>query len=236
MRKIVYLILLSVLLFSCSNVSEVSQIVDKEATLKEIIVTKESDISWTKALEEDRLIQTIYSDKNVSGQISLTPEVVAITSGNEKPIYPELKGFTSLDTSTISSYLLSFINDFCKSVSDNIYNGPQSYFDSNFIFNYVFFKNDLIHSWKNRFDEDFPVQDPSLVNENESKKGKETIEKKQKPLFEKWILGRPFIGDEIMEQPVRFYCQQGFVDVTLYINLGNNKIYQILEGPYDGKK
>lgn len=46
-------------------------------------------------------------------------------------------------------------------------------------------------------------------------------------VFNKWIIGEPFYGEKILQIPLRFYCNEGTVDVTLYLNKENNKIYQI---------
>lgn len=47
-------------------------------------------------------------------------------------------------------------------------------------------------------------------------------------IFSGWIFGQPFVGDEIIQVPVRFYCQNGTIDVTLYVNRNkSNSIYQI---------
>ena len=46
-------------------------------------------------------------------------------------------------------------------------------------------------------------------------------------IFNKWIIGEPFYGEKILQIPIRFYCNDGTVDVTLYLNKENNLIYQI---------
>ncbi|MCR5188812.1 MAG: hypothetical protein K6C97_07730 [Treponema sp.] len=51
---------------------------------------------------------------------------------------------------------------------------------------------------------------------------------KEIQIFSSWIMGQPFIGPELTSVPLRFYCQEGTIDVTLYIsNADNNTIYQI---------
>ena len=42
------------------------------------------------------------------------------------------------------------------SISNNIYNGPETYFDSNYLYNYVFFREDLKEGWQKFFHKDFP--------------------------------------------------------------------------------
>ena len=42
------------------------------------------------------------------------------------------------------------------------------------------------------------------------------------------MIGQPFTGNDIMQIPVRFYCNYGTIDVTIYMNPnGNNEFYQI---------
>ena len=43
-----------------------------------------------------------------------------------------------------------------------------------------------------------------------------------------WIFGEPFLGKDIMQVPVRFFCNSAVFDVTIYMNSkGNNEFYQI---------
>ena len=213
MKKVFFVILTSLFLVSCSNVANGEINVIEEKTLKEIIDAKDTKITWAKELEEGRLTADISNDgQKISSGIALTPEVEAVVYDDSEPVYPELPGFGSLDTRAVTGNLKNIISNFCSSLSRNLYNGPQSYFDDHFIFNYVFFKLDLADEWKNRFGVEFPQKDDGKWHPS---------------LFSHWTLGKPLLTGEIMEQPVRFYCKRGFLDVTLYVRLDNNKIYQI---------
>lgn len=237
MKKVLFLFTFSIFLFSCSNVVEGRNIHDStedvffnnlnknSETLKDVIEKKESSMSWTKELEGDILQEDIYIDaERISSNVYLTPEVISVVYCNNNPIYPEIPGFGSLDTTLLQDSVRNVINEFAESINENIYTIPISVIHPDFIFNYVFFRNDLIENWELKFGEKFPYDN----NEDKSKI-------KPITLFTKWIIGRPFTTGEIEKVPVRFYCQQGFLDVTLYILLENNKIYQITEGPYDGE-
>ncbi len=66
---------------------------------------------------------------------------------------------------------------------------------------------------------------PEEIKNYESEELKDVEEIK---LFTDWIIGQPFIGPDITSLPLRFYCQEGTIDVTLYIsNKNKNPIYQI---------
>ena len=44
----------------------------------------------------------------------------------------------------------------------------------------------------------------------------------------RWLFGEPFFTEEIILVPVRFYCNSGFFDVTIYVkDDGANEFYQI---------
>ena len=70
----------------------------------------------------------------------------------------------------------------------------------------MFFKNDLEAGWNENFKCDIPSDS----------------------LFSKWIFGQPFYGADILQIPVRFFCQNGIIDVIIYLNPNaNNEFYQI---------
>lgn len=235
-------------LFSCSNAAEVKVVTEDPETLKSVVADKEFNVTWTNELEGERLTENIYSDSEyISDYFYLSPDNVIVSHKNEEPIYPELKGFGSLDTRNIPSSIKYIITSFCDALSKDVLKGAEQYFDSNYYFNYVFFKTDLLNTWEDRFFEPYPLAEEekeeetkSTENDEVSEEEKETSEKKEekvKPsLFNKWILGKPFITDNVLQQPVRFYRNNYHLDLLLYVNMDNNKIFQIVEGPYANTK
>lgn len=274
------------LLTACNNATESKLSYTDNETVRNVIKQKESEISWTKELEPDRLLEDYSSDNLVNDElISFTPDVAKILKNYNKKQYPELIDFGKLDTSSLPYSVLEKINNFCEAVSLDIYSGPESFFNSSYKFNYVFFKNDFINDWEKNFEVEFPFsfeveqelkekkQKNDQINSKiknieeklqkyqewkESKKNldeqtdefsidtligmeepietaddiielkKELVEIEEFHLFNKWLIGEPFIGDEIIEMPVRYYCNQGTVDITLYLNQKKqNSIYQI---------
>lgn len=218
MKKSHFALLLTIplLLASCSNAGNTKLSYSDVDTIKEIIKDRESQVSWTRALEGSRLDEDISADKEIYDKnIKLNHTIAKLNRAKQNSVFPEFPDFGSLDTRLLSFQTKEAVQKFCKSLSSDFYN-QQTSFDSSYIFNLVFFRNDFIEGWNKNFSEDFPA-----------KKTKDETEEKKEELFTYWLLGEPFIGEEITQVPVRFYCKQGIVDVTLYLNR-NNLINQIL--------
>ena len=226
----------------------------EKKTLKNIIQGKESNVSWTGELEGDRLYFDVYRDADhVSYEVPLTPAVVNVAGGQGKGIYPQLIGFGSLDISGMPDDIKVFVNDFAKAFSKNIFNGPEIFFDSKYFFNYVFFRNDFVQDWKKFFGVDFPISNDNIDGNsgngrssgndvNDGNDGKADSDIKECNIFTKWVIGQPVMTTEILQQPIRFYCNpecfkkdicnQAYVDFVLHIRLDNKKIYQISRGVF----
>lgn len=212
----------SLFTFACKNNNEVKLTYTESDTIKEIVKEKESNISWTKEIEGNRLTESIMPEKNqISIGVVVNPDVLKIIPEFQEPVYPEYKNFGKLDTRLLKNIQKEKIEEFCNSVCKNPFDGPQNYIQSTYLFNYIFFKNDLILNWKTYFNEDFPLTE-EYINDCIAK------EEDYDYLFSGFESGEPFIGLEIIQIPVRFYCNRGIVDVTLYLtNSSNNEIYQI---------
>lgn len=241
MKKNVIVILSSFslfLIFSCkvSNGSNLAY-TDTE-TLKVEAEKREQQLSWTKELESSRLSEEIeFAENKISANIEKNPSVISILNINS-PVFPEFEDFGSLDASLLNQDVYSKIEQFCLAVNENIYNGPEVFFDSQYLFNYVFFREELKEGWQDFFKKDFPhlidfnqKEDEKKSDENQEKDEKDKDAKKiiqKEKLFTKWILGKPFTNEEITEIPIRFYCKYGTVDVTLYLNTKkSNSIYLV---------
>ena len=286
-------IFVSTLLFififpACNNASESKLAYTDKETVRDIINQKESEISWTKELDPERLSEKYSNDDLIDKEtITFTPDIAKVLKNFDKKVYPELIDFGKLDTSALSYSVLDKVNNFCSAVSSDIYSGPETYFHSNYKFNYVFFKNDLIDNWEKNFSEEFPFsleyaneikekkqnndqinnkikniedklnkykewkeknENSSVIDDESSetesiseemvepeetledieKLKKELVEIEEVSIFTKWLIGEPFIADELIEMPIRFYYNQGTIDITLYLNQKKqNSIYQI---------
>ena len=63
-----------------------------------------------------------------------------------------------------------------------------------------------------------------MKNQNIEIEEKETIEQ----IFENWIIGKPYISDNLIEVPVRIFCKPGKIDVIMYMNTQEpSALYQI---------
>ena len=222
------LFIFSTAIISCKNTSETKLVYTESDTIKKSVKEKEKDITWTQEIEPKRLTEKITrSSMKLGSDVAYTKDLFKISNTNKAPVYPELSDFGSLDTRNLKSSVKDKLNHFCKSLSTENHSGADSYFSRKYIFNYVFFVNELESEWKNNFGKEYP----SVVKEDKaSSKSKDKKEEKtdESGIFTKWTFGEPFVGSEIMQIPVRFYATCGIIDITVYLNSsGNNEIYQI---------
>ena len=210
------LFIFSTAIISCKNTSETKLVYTESDTIKKSVKEKEKDITWTLEIEPKRLIEKITrSSMKLGSDVAYTKDLFKISNTNKAPVYPEFSDFGSLDTRNLKSSVKDKLNNFCKSLSTENHSGADSYFSRKYIFNYVFFVNELESEWKNNFGKEYPRE---MKEEKSEESG----------IFTKWIFGEPFVGSEIMQIPVRFYATCGIIDVTVYLNSsGNNEFYQI---------
>jgi len=214
MKKCLFLISFIFLFFtlSCNNEAEQKLTFLEEDTIKKSVKTKESNITWSKEIEGERLSQDLSPvNSKVSSEVEYNMDVMKVLPDFQKPQYPEFENFGKLDISELNYSAKEKIVQFCTDFSKGSNSSVQSYFNNQYIFNYVFFMDEIKKDWITEFGEEYP----------------EKMEEEQ-VLFDKWILGQPFMGEEIIQIPVRFYCKQGTLDITLYLNSKKQySIYQI---------
>ena len=224
MRKsyVFFYILFLLSLIACSNEGSSKLSYTDIDTIKEIIKEREDSVSWTKDIEAERLDKSLAADTALyDKEIKYNHQIAKLNRQKFAPVYPEYPEFGSLDTRLLSVKNKETVQNFCQALSDSFYTKPQNYFDNSYIFNFVFFREELVRDWPKNFEEAFPIEKSELASKNESEE-----ELEQSPLFSKWILGEPFISEEITQLPVRFYCNRGILDVTLYLNK-KALIYQV---------
>jgi len=195
---------------SCKNASESKLEYSENQTIKSQVQNKEDKITWTLELEPDRLTRSLSKDKlMISPDVLFSTDILKISDAFQKPVFPELSDFGKLRTVEFQNQLESRIDDFCSKFSENKIIELQSFFNNPYIFNYVFFVKDLKEGWKLNFEQEYPEE--------------------AEQLFTKWIFGEPFMGSQIIQLPLRFYCDYGTIDVTIYIDSNENHgFYQIL--------
>lgn len=130
-----------ILFFSCSNTQN-SVLTTQENTLRSAVQEKNGNTTWSNELEPQLLNKKANSNILVSDKNSITPQFLASVKGLQPPVYPQIKNFASLDCSSMNTVLINLIQEF----ADALCQGTEeldSYFQSDYFFNYVFFKNDL---------------------------------------------------------------------------------------------
>ena len=214
-------ILAAVSIISCKNTSETKLAYTESDTIKKSVKEKEHGITWTQELEAERLSEPISrSSMELGFDVLYSKDLFKISKQKQKAVYPELSDFGSLDTRNLRPSVKEKLNNFCTSLSSENHSGADAFFSRKYIFNYVFFVNDLEKGWKTNFGTDYPKN--TAVEQTEQTNSDEFT------TFIKWTFGEPFVGSEIIQIPVRFYATCGIIDVTVFLNSnGNNEIYQI---------
>ena len=240
---VIFYISLLFCFISCKVASKTELSYTNVETIKEEIVEMDKTLTWNKEIEPQRLVlNNDWFKDTVNQQIEKNIELLKIVNTNVN-VYPEFENFGSLNDSLVDVNLYNTIENIFVSISNNIYNGPETFFDSQYLYNYVFFREDLKEGWKKNFNTDFPhifdykdsdheikkntdfnvptSEEKNTKDDFENKQSIQSEEKKiiqKEKLFSKWIIGEPFSSEEIIQIPVRLYCKYGTIDVTLYLN------------------
>ena len=240
---VIFYISLLFCFISCKVASKTELSYTNVETIKEEIAEMDKTLTWNKEIEPQRLVlNNDWFKDTVNQQIEKNIELLKIVNTNVN-VYPEFENFGSLNDSLVDVNLYNKIENIFVSISNNIYNGPETFFDSQYLYNYVFFREDLKEGWKKNFNTDFPhifdykdsdheikkntdfnvptSEENNTKDDCENKQSIQSEEKKiiqKEKLFSKWIIGEPFSSEEIIQIPVRLYCKYGTIDVTLYLN------------------
>lgn len=187
-------------LVSCSN-AQINVLTSQEDTLRSALNDKSNKTIWTKEIEADRLSVKLNSNISVINKDIVSPQMLSSIKDLQGPVYPEIKNFANLDCTSMNKTLLSTIDDFCKQISKSTDN-LESFFVSEYFFNYVFFKTDFEEILSN------------------FKKGDEN--------FDHYVICKAFESQDLTQVPVRFYNKNSFVDLSVYLTYHNGyKITQI---------
>ena len=230
--KSIFLIFSIFALFSCKNTTESKLVYTENDTVKSEIKNREGNITWTFDIEEERLSSNISRTAwPLAENVPYSPDYLRLSKKFQKAVFPELLDFGSLDTSSMRQSAKEKINNFCTKLSSAPLAEAGSFFNSKYIFSYVFFRQELENGWTKNFKQEIPVIKAPEKKAESEKSDDENSEEEAEPeitIFNKWMIGQPFTGNDIMQIPVRFYCNYGTIDVTIYMNPnGNNEFYQI---------
>lgn len=188
----------SVLYISCSNGAGSDKIISESATIKQLTFERDSDLLWTRELESVRLLLDVKKNQAVSDNVLLEPVVMICANTNKAAVYPYLENFGSLDTSSISKELRTFLDGSCEHICE--WKPELLMLKDSALFSLILFKYDIENQWTENFNEDFPV-----------------VSEEQK-LFDSWFYGEPFINDGELQIPVRFAVKKGFIDIKMFID------------------
>ena len=187
-------------LVSCSN-AQINVLTSQEDTLRSALNDKSNKTIWTKEIEADRLSVKLNSNISVINKNIVSPQMLGSIKDLQGPVYPEIKNFANLDCTSMNKTLLSTMDDFCKQISKSTDN-LESFFVSEYFFNYVFFKTDFEEILSN------------------FKKGDEN--------FDHYVICKAFESQDLTQVPVRLYNKNNFVDLSVYLTYHNGyKITQI---------
>lgn len=221
MKKCLFGLTIFSLLFymSCSNDADENINAADLQTIKSLVTKIEDETVWSVELEKERLSKNLASDsENLAGSLVLTKDNSRILKAYREAVYPSFSDFGSLNISSMEYKNLSSAEEICSSLCNLDEDKLFSYFSSNYRYNYIFFARELKKGWKDNFGKAFPeakVSEAGEAAENEEK----TVIK----LFDHYIMGEAFYSNNLIQIPARFYCNMGFVDVTLYMNPSQEK-------------
>lgn len=202
MKKVVWLLPVFIVffLFSCSNPQGIV-LTSQEDTLRNEVMIKSEQIVWSNEIEPEKLSYEINDRATAAQKELITPQMLTSIKELQPAVYPEIKGFASLDYTAMNTSLISVMNDFCEQLCNGT-DDLQSFFYSKYFFNYVFFKTDFEPITKQL--------------------------KKDDVLFDRFLICKGFESQDLTQVPVRFYNQKDFVDLYVYLTYHNGyKITQI---------
>ncbi len=197
-----------VLLLFCSCKHKQKEIIsiDEDQTIKKLISTKESETLWTREIEGEILNENISQIKGVGNSIQVTPEIMNINEILDVEVYPAIKNFYVLDTTSMDKSLLNNIKAFGEAICKDVCKGPEKFFKKELHFTYTFFKVALQENWESIFNETCTFSFDELVYGS-----------KKITVFDKYLIGKEYKGQDFIEVPVRLYKKNRYVDIIIYV-------------------
>lgn len=184
-----------------------------DENLHTIVSQKNEELIWTRELESVRLLKDTKKMEGVASSVKLSKNVVIASENLYPKIYPYLEGFGSLDTTLVSADLDKLLKTFASSLCFGVFD--ESLFNSQAVFSFVLFQNDLKNLWKELFKQDMPT----FPAEEQ-----ETIAASQK-VFTSWVVSKPYVFDNEIQVTIRFKKESKYIDVMLFVSV-DNKIEQ----------
>lgn len=201
-RFFLFLFVCFISLFSCSKKNKDIVIINEEDTLKKIIQNKENEVFWTETIDAEILSTELSYTDVLENYNNLNINLVNSISNSFQDCFPFINGIGSLDHSENTEEIFIFISKICNIILKNPENGLDEYFDTDFLFNKTFFIKDLKDIWKNKFNSSYST----------------------KKLFDKYYIGEIQEGFDLTEAKIRFYKENNYIDITLFISQNERKL------------
>ena len=209
-----FIFILSLFYVSCSSGNNSENLSAGTENLLLMSQKIEDKTVWTRELEAVRLISDITKEEKILSSIQLKPPVINVSNIDFPPVFPVLEGFSSLDLSQTPDDLISFIRNVSDSVSDFSLSKIKS--TNNGMESLIYFQNDLKAGYENYFSLKFP----EYLNQNEDEKSG-----MREKIFSSYLIGNPVSRENIVIALVRFYKNESFMDVQMYIE--NNEDFKL---------
>ena len=171
---------------------------------------------WAYEMESGRLEKKIDSVEAISKSVPLSPLALVALGGAalSSPLYPELEGFESLDTSSIQGELFEMIKEFCLDTLQ--YSQAVEDFQK-----YQAALKESAASQEKQDDESAPKKDSSKLDAAFSKSSLFSLalflsDSESAGVLKSFAIGRPFVGEELMEVPVRWQGTKKILYTNLY--------------------
>lgn len=142
-NKVLVISIISFIFIACSNSPDSKLVLIEDDTLKSILTNKELNVTWTNELEADLLLKNINEFDFLAQGVYPTLNLQRAKGDLKEPVYPELDNFASLDFRNVPLSLRNFITDFGTGLCSEDSLAAEKYFDSSYIFTYVFFRKDM---------------------------------------------------------------------------------------------
>lgn len=141
-KKLVVLIFILFAVISCSNPN--TEFFEEDLiTLKEQTENLKVTVLWTDELEANRLLEKIESIQGIDKDLPGTTENIVFSKyeDNLYPVYPEVPGFSIINTSLLEPAALSVLNEFCNSIINK--ESVENLFCKDTLYSLVVFLYDL---------------------------------------------------------------------------------------------
>lgn len=218
---------LAVLFISCRKKKEV--VLEEYTPLSKEANDLSGVAQWAYEIENGRLEKKIDSFEAIDKSVPLLPmTIVALDGGSPMTaVYPELDGFGSLDTSPMQGELYETIKNFCSGVLEYLEGAAE--FDA--------YQERLKKSEDGASEsgeEEVPQKDSSKIDALFSSRSIFSLalflaDSRQAGLLKSFVIGRPFMGDDLMEVPVLWTGENEKLYTRLYPRMEGEswKIQQI---------